>query len=152
MDDDYHQYQKLVQNIRRRADEESNALEIEISSLKSQLSEITKQRDDWASDAKFVRDLLKTSEEQRHEAEAELETTQKQIAMSKSERAGLAKGIETKNLEIQRKDKLLNGEYEARMKSMKKKKAVEMELERYRNLTAEIIGLTSSFQKGGNGT
>ena len=148
--------------IRRKADEEIEALEAGFSTLKSQVTTITKQRDQWESDARFIQGQLKESEDERHEVKDRLEQTEKQLEASQAEKAKLLEEIEQKdqeverqktelkgrNQELERKDKLLVGEYEVRMENIKKMKAMETELVNLRKMKAAIRGLVADEGNG----
>jgi len=141
--------------MRRKANKENELLKSQNSSLVSQLSEVTKKRDTWESDAMFVRDQLRDSESQRYQAEAVLETTQKKLAASEIERKRLAEEVERlkrtceeKDKEIERKAKLLTGEYQARRESTEKIKSMGSELQRLRTYETRMFEMASSYRSG----
>jgi hypothetical protein len=69
-----------MQHLKGRCIEDVESLKTENVSLAAKASEFKEQRDAWESDANYVKEQLKHSEKQRHEAEQEAESTKKGMA------------------------------------------------------------------------
>jgi chromosome segregation ATPase len=132
-----------MQHLHGHTNEEIGSLDAKNAKLETRLLEMMEQRDKWENDAKFVKEQLKESEKQRHEAGARLEMVQKQVITLETDKAKLLK-------EMEGKDKLLKGERE--VSKVQSGKAVSMlrELEHLRAVKKQFLSLAASLKSGGS--
>jgi septal ring factor EnvC (AmiA/AmiB activator) len=114
-------------------------MKAKIENLEKKINTVKQQRDIWESDAKYVKEQLKQSEEQRHEAQAMAASSQKEMATLKSGKAELRK-------ELEAQDKLLKWEVGARKESERMGNATTKELRRLRAFKAQFVNLASTLK------
>lgn len=72
-----HHLENFVQQIRQPLDTENENLKTEITKRKSQNATLQQQRDRWESNARYVKEQLKVSEDERHAITAKFEDLEK---------------------------------------------------------------------------
>lgn len=133
-----------MQHLQGQSTGDIESLKTENASLEAKVLNFKEQRDAWESDANFVKEQLKLSEQQRHETEETADAIKKEMAALLE--ADKARALQ----EMNTRDKLLKGESEARKEQWKKMKSMENELKQLRHFKAQFLSLASSLKEDGS--